>query len=87
MTYTVTFRPETEQDFKRLDPQVAQRILRKIKWLSENYELITPQPLKGEWKGKYKMRIGDYRVIYTVNEGEKRIIIHLAGHRRDIYDE
>ena len=67
MPYDVTFRPETEQDFKRLDTQIAERMLRKIKWLSENFELITPQPLKGEWKGKFKLRIGDYRVVYSVN--------------------
>jgi len=85
VTYHVTFRPETEQDFERLDPQIAQRILRKIKWSSENFELIVPQPLKGEWKGKYKLRIGEYRVIYSVNEQEKRITVHMAGHRRDIY--
>jgi len=86
VAYQVTFRPETEQDFEHLDPQIAQRILRKIKWLSENYELLTPQPLKGEWKGKFKLRIGDYRVVYSVNEKEKRITIHMAGHRNDIYD-
>lgn len=60
-------------------------MLRKIKWLSENFELITPQPLKGEWKGKFKLRIGDYRVVYSVNEEDKRITIHMAGHRREIY--
>ncbi len=85
MPYDVTFRPETEQDFKRLDAQIAERILRKIKWLSENFELITPQPLKGEWKGKFKLRIGDYRVVYSVNEEEKRITIHMAGHRQEVY--
>ena len=85
MAYNVTFRPETEEDFKRLDTQVAQRILNKIKWLSENFELITPQPLKGQWKGKLKLRMGDYRVIYSINENEKRITIHMAGHRREIY--
>jgi len=41
MTYHVTFRPETEQDFRRLDSQIDERILRKIKWLSENFELVT----------------------------------------------
>jgi hypothetical protein len=36
MVYQATFRPESEQDFERLDPQIAQRVLGKIKWLSEN---------------------------------------------------
>ena len=53
--------------------------------MAENFGLITPQPLKGEWKDKFKLRVGDYRVIYSVNEDEKRITIHMAGHRRNIY--
>ena len=85
MAYRVTFRPEAEEDFERLDPQVAQRILRKIRWLSENFELVTPQPLKGEWKGKYKLRVGDYRDVYSVREAERRITVHPAKHRREVY--
>lgn len=84
-TYQVTFRHDVEKDFEKIDQQVAQRILNKIKWLSENFGLITPQPLIGKWKGKFKLRVGDYRVIYSVNENEKRITIHLAAHRREIY--
>lgn len=85
MDYIVTFRTETEKDFKRLDQQIAQRIISKIKWLSENFQLITPLPLQKELHGKYKLRVGDYRVVYSVNENEKRITIHMVGHRRDIY--
>lgn len=64
---------------------MAQRVLRKIKWLAENFALVTPQPLKGEWKGKFKLRVGDFRVVYSVNEEEKRITVHMVGHRREIY--
>jgi len=85
LAYQVTFRPETEQDFERIDKQISQRIFNKIKWLSENIEIITPLPLKGKYKGKFKLRIGDYRVIYSLNKEEKRITIHMAGHRREIY--
>ena len=79
------FRPETEKDFDKIDKQTAQRIIDKIRWLAENIELIAPLPLKGEFKGKFKLRIGDYRVVYSVNKEEKRITIHLVGHRREIY--
>jgi len=36
-------------------------LLRKLEWLRENFSLITPEPLKGEFKGLFKLRIGDYR--------------------------
>ena len=85
MVYKITFRPETEKDFKKLDKQIALRIIHKIKWLSQNFQLITPMQLQKELHGKYKLRVGDYRVIYSINENEKRITIHMVGHRRDIY--
>lgn len=85
MVYKVTFRPETEKDFKKLDRQIAQRIIRKIKWLSKNFQLIIPTPLHKELIGKYKLRVGNYRIVYSVIENEKRITIHMVGHRREIY--
>ncbi|WP_420372248.1 type II toxin-antitoxin system RelE family toxin [Microcystis aeruginosa] len=60
------------------------RILNKIKWLAINFEQITPLPLTREWSGFYKLRVGDYRVIYEFDR-ESRIIIRV-GHRSEVYD-
>lgn len=43
------------------------RILNKIQWLSVNFEQITPLSLTGQWLGFYKLRVGDYRVIYELD--------------------
>ena len=77
--------PDVEKDVERLDKTIAQRVLQKIKWLSENFEAIVPEPLKGKWKGKFKLRVGDYRVVYNVNNDAGFIMVHLIGHRRDVY--
>ena len=71
------------KDLANLDKPVAQRILKKINWLSENIERVTPEPLTGQLKGTYKLRIGDWRVVYTI-EGQT-LVIQFIGHRRDIY--
>ena len=71
------------EDLEKLDRQVAQRVLKRVTWLAENFHRIVPEPLSGEFKGAYKLRVGDWRVIYTV-EGEL-IVIRLIGHRREIY--
>jgi len=63
-------------DLEKLDREVAQRVLKRVTWLAENFHRIVPQPLSGA-------RVGDWRVIYTV-EGEL-IVIRLIGHRREIY--
>ena len=48
--------------------------------------LILPA-LKGEWKGLYRYRIGDYRAIYRLDKEEKVLIVERLGHRREIYDD
>ncbi len=42
-----------------IDKQVGRRILKKLNWFSENFETVVPEPLSGEFKGAYKLRVGD----------------------------
>jgi len=60
---------------------------KKLQWLEENFEKIIPLPLTGNLSGFYKIRIGDYRVIYTFQISNKIITIHEIGHRKDIYED
>ncbi|MDR1366036.1 MAG: type II toxin-antitoxin system RelE/ParE family toxin [Holosporales bacterium] len=43
------------------------------------------KPLKGEWEGCYRLRVGDYRIIYEVNKSEVAVIIIKIGIRSDVY--
>ena len=71
------------RDLQELDTQVARRILKKLDWFSGNFARVVPKPLTGEFEGTYKLRVGDWRVIYTI-EGDG-MIIQSIGHRREIY--
>jgi mRNA interferase RelE/StbE len=71
------------RDLEKLDRQVARRILKRLTWLSKNFDSVTPEPLTGELRGAFKFRVGEWRVVYTV-EG-KTIVIQFVGHRREIY--
>lgn len=71
------------KDIEKLDRQIVTRILKKVNRLSVNFERIIPEPLLGEFKGTFKLRIGDWRVIYTI-EGNT-VVIQFVGHRREIY--
>ena len=85
MAYKVEFKPKAIEEISDIERVVAQRILEKTKWLSENVDAITPQPLTGELKGLFKLRVGDYRVIYSFSQEKNLLTVHLIGHRRDIY--
>lgn len=71
------------KDLEKLDKIIARRVLKKITWLSKNFEQVVPEPLSGELKETYKLRVGEWRVVYTA-EG-KAVIIQFIGHRREIY--
>lgn len=85
MAYEVEFRTGAEEDLKKLEKSVAQRILAKIKWLEENCALIDHKHLTGDFAGFFKLRVGDYRVVYLVHSTKRLIEICLIGHRKDIY--
>lgn len=83
--YQLELMPEALEDLASLDRPAVQRILEKLRWLAQNLEQLTPEPLRGEWKGVYKLRIGSYRALYTTDRAERRITVHLIGHRREVY--
>ena len=83
--YLIIFMPQASDELRRLDKPTGQRILHKLKWLSQNFNDLTPEKLTGELRGFYRLRVGSYRVIYTVDQQEHQLVIHLIGHRRDIY--
>ena len=86
MSYSIDFTAEAIADLAKIDRTNQIRIARKIKWLGENFEQITPLPLSGNLSSFFKLRVGDYRVIYAIAQSQKSLAIHQVGHRREIYD-
>ena len=73
------------RELKRIDPPIAQRIVDRIRWLAENFEQITPEPLKGNLAGFFKLREGYYRLLYEALRKERLIVVYYIGHRSEIY--
>jgi mRNA interferase RelE/StbE len=84
--YQVEFRPKAAEDFEKLDEAIAARLLIKLRWLAENFESVKPEPLAGPFSGLHKLRVGDYRVVYSVDRHKKVLTVRLVGHRREIYE-
>jgi mRNA interferase RelE/StbE len=83
--FHVEFTPTAASDLERLNKATAQRILAKIRWLAENFETKVPEPLTGQFEGIFKLRLGDYRILYTSNKTEETIIVHFVRHRSEVY--
>ncbi len=71
------------QDIERIDPVIAERIIAKLMWFEKNFVDVMPGHLHHGLHGLYKLRIGDYRAVYSVRNDI--IVIEEVGHRRDIY--
>ena len=86
MSYVVEYQPEALNDLEKLAQSVRKRIVKKIIWLSENFEQINPQSLSADLSGFFKLRVGDYRVIYEFDSEEEVISIDRVRHRREVYN-
>jgi len=85
MAYAIQFTHQAEEDLEHLDKTIAQQTANKIDWLSQNMTSIIPTPLKGQFKGKYKLRVGDWRIMYSFEHVSHVITIYAIRHRSEVY--
>lgn len=83
--YHVRFTPEASDDIASLSIPIARRVLKKVRWFAENLDSLTPEPLTGQWQGRFKLRVGAYRVLYTIGHADSEMVIHLVKHRSEVY--
>ena len=85
MTYRIEFRPAARRDLKDLPRDVLDRVSRKISALAENPRPLGVEKLSGSEEDFYRIRVGDYRVLYRIEDKVLLIIIIKARHRREVY--
>jgi mRNA interferase RelE/StbE len=85
MRHRIEFTDKAVEGLESLTAIVRERVFKKIRWMSENFDNIRHQGLSANLSGLFKLRIGDYRVIYSFDDDF--ITIHQVGHRRDIYSD
>ena len=70
-------------DLEKIDSPIVKRILHKISWFSKYFGAVTPEALCADMAGLFKLKVGDWRVIYEI--GKDVIVIKAVGQRREIY--
>jgi mRNA interferase RelE/StbE len=83
--YDLQILEAAENDLARLDTSIARRIVKRVQWLAEHLDELKPEPLTATLLGFFKLRVGDYRIIYRIIANENLIVVHRIGHRREIY--
>ena len=83
-SFKIDLRGSSEHDLKKIDRQYIPRILEAIESLAENPFPGQSKKLKDS-ESSYRLRVGDYRVIYQVDQEKKTIVIYHIRHRKDAY--
>lgn len=84
MRYTVEFTTSAAREFRALERQMQRRISTRIDELVHEPFPPGAQKLQGK-ENHWRIRVGDYRVIYRVEKHRVVIVIVRIGHRREIY--
>jgi mRNA interferase RelE/StbE len=82
--YTIDVRPRARRSLRQLDPSVRKAIAQVIDGLATDPRPPGFLPLTGH-RPYLRVRSGDYRVIYTVDDSARVVTIAAVGHRREIY--
>jgi mRNA interferase RelE/StbE len=82
--YRIELRPAAVKALRKLDPQDRGRIRGAIALLGEDPRPPGARALQG--RPGLRVRVGNYRIIYTVEDDVLVVVVVALGHRRDIYD-
>ncbi|KKR31863.1 MAG: plasmid stabilization system-related protein [Parcubacteria group bacterium GW2011_GWF2_39_8b] len=85
LRWKVIFSLDAQDDLDNLSRSVRDRVFDKLGWFENNFDSITPLLLTGKFNGFYKLRVGDWRVMYQIDWNKNYIIIHVIDHRSNIY--
>lgn len=85
--YSVVLSAQAQQIYLSADQALAKKIARCLEQ-REQTPRIHPniKPLKGDLAGYYRYRMGDYRVIYLIDDETNRVIVVTIAHRREAYE-
>ena len=82
--YSIEFKPSVWKDLDEIDKIDRRRILKRIEKLAENPRPSGSKRLAGS--ERYRIRQGNYRILYFIEDDRLVVVVVKVGHRRDVYD-
>ena len=83
MPFEVEIKRSAEKELDALPPATRDRIAKRLLTLEQDARPRGAKRLHA--REGYRLRVGDYRVLYTVDDDSQLVTIHAVGHRRDVY--
>jgi mRNA interferase RelE/StbE len=85
VSYRLVLKPAARRDLDALPADVFERVDPHILALADNPRPHGTVKLRGTRNG-YRVRVGDYRIIYEIDDRERTVRVGRVGHRREVYD-
>jgi len=83
--YTVEVKPSALKELEALPDRLLARVLQKLEGLADVPRPAGCKKLKG-YEDKWRVRVGDWRVIYLINDGSRLVSVTRIAHRREVYE-
>ena len=83
MSFAIHLKRSAEKELDNLPSDIYKKVICRIISLKDNPRPRGVKKLIG--KNGYRLRVGDYRILYTINSEDKRIDIYSVAHRKDVY--
>ena len=84
-SYAVEIKPSAGKELEALPNHLLSRIVRKIQTLSDNPRPAGCKKLKG-YKDTWRIRVGDWRVVYIIDDAVRVVSVTRIAHRREVYE-
>lgn len=83
--YRVLLKPSAAKDVEDIDRRTdRERVSKRMQALAENPRPYGSEKLEG-FEATYRIRQGDYRVVYDIDDAERIVFVIKVGHRKDVY--
>jgi mRNA interferase RelE/StbE len=88
LPWTIEYQNATKKQLKRLDPSVRTRIFDFLdeRVARDSGPYSVGRALTGPWRGHWRYRVGDYRVICRLRNTQMLVLVVKVGHRSDVYE-
>jgi mRNA interferase RelE/StbE len=85
MPYQVIIKPQAEKAILELQRKDQENVFREIRAIAVDPKKTGVKPLRHELKGLWKSRVGNYRIVFRIEEGRLLILVIAVGDRKEIY--
>jgi mRNA interferase RelE/StbE len=85
MAYAIELSPAAQRQLRKLDQAIQKCVLRRIERLEKQPRPRSAKKLQGSKEPLYRIREGDYRIVYTIEDEKLIVLVIRIGHRSEVY--